>query len=186
MSDGLDKKELQRRMDGAISVFKQELSGLRSGRASISLLEPVVVDAYGSQMPISQVGSVTVPEPRMLAVSVWDQSLVTAVEKAIRESSLGLNPSTDGTTIRVRLPELNEERREQLVKVARDYAESARVAVRHVRRDGMDGLKKQEKDGDISKDDMHNLSDEVQKLTDNAIKNIDDMLEAKEAEIRQV
>ena len=186
MSEGLDKQDLERRMDGAIAIFKKELSGLRSGRASASMLESIQVEAYGSHMPMSQVGGISVPEARLLAVSVWDGGLVTAVEKAIRESGLGLNPATDGTTVRVRIPELNEERREQLVKVARDYAESARVAVRHVRRDGMDSLKKLEKDGDISKDDMHRLSDDVQKATDKAISTIDEILEHKEAEIRQV
>ncbi len=186
MSGAFDNKDLERRMDGAISAFKKELSGLRSGRASASLLEPVMVEAYGSPTPISQVGSVSVPEPRMLTVQVWDAGLTAAVEKAIRESNLGLNPASDGNNVRVRLPELNKERREQLVKVARDYAEQGRVAVRHVRRDGMDSLKKMEKDGDISKDDLHNFSDQVQKSTDAKIKEIDALLESKETEIMQV
>jgi len=186
MSGAFDIGDIERRMDGAIAAFKKELSGLRSGRASASLLEPIMVEAYGSPTPISQVGSVSVPEPRMLSVQVWDNSLIAAVEKAIRESNLGLNPASDGNNVRVRLPELNKERREQLVKVARDYAESGRVAIRHVRRDGMDSLKKQEKDGDISKDDMHSLSDDVQKKTDVKIKEVDKLLEAKEQEIMQV
>ena len=186
MSQSFDLADLKRRMDGAIAAFKGDLAGLRTGRASPSLLDPIMVEAYGSQMPLNQVGTISVPEPRMLAVSVWDKSMVSAVEKAIRESSLGLNPMTDGTTVRVPLPELNEERRRELVKIAHQYAESARVAARHVRRDGMDTLKRLEKDGEISQDDSRSKSDEVQKATDKTIEEIDALLEAKEQEIMQV
>ena len=184
--DVLDFGDLNRRMEGAITALKNELGGLRTGRASAQLLDPVQVEAYGQTMPINQVGTVSVPEARMVAVQVWDKSMVGAVEKAIRESGLGLNPVTDGTTLRVPLPELNEERRRELVKVAHQYAEQARVAVRHVRRDGMDVLKKAEKDGDIGKDDAHSLSEKVQKLTDEFIESVDNTLSAKEAEIMQV
>ena len=186
MSQSFDLADLKRRMDGAVAAFKSDLAGLRTGRASPSLLDPIMVDAYGSQMPINQVANVNVPEPRMLAVSVWDKSMVSAVEKAIRESSLGLNPMTDGTTVRVPLPELNEERRRELVKIAHQYAENARIAARHVRRDGMDTLKRLEKDGDMSQDDSRSKSDEVQKATDKTIEEIDALLEAKEQEIMQV
>lgn len=186
MSQSFDLADLKRRMDGAVAAFKGDLAGLRTGRASPSLLDPIMVEAYGSQMPINQVANVNVPEPRMLAVSVWDKSMVSAVEKAIRESSLGLNPMTDGTTVRVPLPELNEERRRELVKIAHQYAENARVAARHVRRDGMDTLKRLEKDGDMSQDDSRSKSDEVQKVTDKTIEEIDSLLEAKEQEIMQV
>lgn len=181
-----DIDDLKRRMDGAINVFGSELSGLRTGRASASLLDPIMVEAYGSQTPLNQVANVTVPEPRMLAVNVWDKTMVAKVEKAIRDSSLGLNPMTDGTTVRVPLPELNEERRRELTKVANQYAENARIAVRHVRRDGMDTLKKNEKDGDISEDDSRRESDKVQKLTDDYIARIDDMFAKKESEIMAV
>ncbi|MEL6435470.1 MAG: ribosome recycling factor [Pseudomonadota bacterium] len=186
MSDDYDKADLQRRMDGAISVFTADLGGLRTGRASANLLDPITIDAYGSQMPLNQVANVTVPEPRMLAVNVWDKSMVGAVEKAIRESSLGLNPMTDGTTVRVPLPELNEERRKELVKVAHQYAENARIAVRHVRRDGMDTLKKLEKDGDLGQDESRVEADGVQKMTDDYITKVDDLLATKEQEILQV
>lgn len=186
MSQSFDLADLKRRMDGAVTAFKGDLAGLRTGRASPSLLDPIMVEAYGSQMPINQVANVNVPEPRMLAVSVWDKSMVSAVEKAIRESSLGLNPMTDGTTVRVPLPELNEERRRELVKIAHQYAENARVAARHVRRDGMDTLKRLEKDGEMSQDDSRSKSDEVQKATDKTIEEIDSLLEAKEQEIMQV
>ena len=186
MSQSFDLADLKRRMDGAVAAFKSDLAGLRTGRASPSLLDPIMVDAYGSQMPINQVANVNVPEPRMLAVSVWDKSMVSAVEKAIRESSLGLNPMSDGTTVRVPLPELNEERRRELVKIAHQYAENARIAARHVRRDGMDTLKRLEKDGDMSQDDSRSKSDEVQKATDKTIEEIDALLEAKEQEIMQV
>ena len=181
-----DLADLSRRMEGAISVFKSDLGGLRTGRASASLLDPITIEAYGSTMPISQVANVTVPEPRMLAVNVWDKGMVGAVERAIRDSSLGLNPMTDGTTVRVPLPELNEERRRELVKVAHQYAENARIAVRHVRRDGMEALKKLEKDGEIGQDEGRAESETVQKRTDQSIARIDEMLAEKEAEILQV
>lgn len=182
----LDMKDLKRRMEGAISVLKTELSGLRTGRASSSMLEAIHVEAYGQQMPINQVATISVPEPRMVSVQVWDKSMVGAVEKAIRNSSLGLNPVIDGTNLRLPIPELNEERRQELAKVAHKYAEQARVAVRHVRRDGMDLLKKLEKDGEISQDEHHGHSDEVQKLTDEMIAEIDTVVERKEKEISQV
>ena len=186
MSADYDLDDLKRRMDGAVSVFSSELGGLRTGRASANLLDPITIEAYGSQVPLNQVANVTVPEPRMLAVNVWDKSMVSKVEKAIRESTLGLNPMTDGTTVRVPLPELNEERRRELVKVAGQYAESAKVAVRHVRRDGLDTLKKNEKDGDISEDDSRVESGKVQKLTDDYIGKIDELFTKKEAEIMAV
>jgi len=186
MSDALDLKDIKRRMDGAIQAFKHDLGGLRTGRASASLLEPITIEAYGSEMPINQVANISVPEPRMLSVSVWDKSMVGAVERAIRDSGLGLNPITDGTTLRVPLPELNEQRRKELVKIAHQYAEQARVAVRHVRRDGMDQLKKLEKDSVISQDDSRVLSEKVQKLTDETISEVDKMLTVKETEIMQV
>lgn len=182
----IDTDDIERRMDGALAAFKTDLSGLRTGRASAALLEPINVDAYGQMMPISQVGTISVPEPRMLSVQVWDKGQVAMVEKAIRESSLGLNPQTEGQLIRIPLPELNEERREELVKVAGGYAEQARVAVRNVRRDGMDQIKKAEKDSDISQDDAKIYSDEVQELTDKFIKLVDETLATKEEEIRQV
>ncbi len=178
--------DFERRMDGAIDTLKKEFAGLRTGRASTSLLEPVIVEAYGSPTPINQVGNISVPEPRMLSVQVWDQGLIKSVEKAIREAGLGLNPMTDGNTIRVPIPELNEERRNELAKVAGRYAEQSRVAVRNVRRDAMDMLKKMEKDGDISQDEQKVSSDNVQKLTDKHIKMIDDLLSNKEGEIKQV
>lgn len=181
-----DKKDLERRMDGAINSLHTELQGLRTGRASTHLLETVQVSAYGSMMPINQVGSVSVMDARMLAVNVWDKGLVSAADKAVRESGLGLNPVVDGQTLRIPIPPLNEERRTELTKVAGKYAESARIAVRNVRRDGMDALKKMEKDGDISEDESRSLSDEVQKLTDQFIKQVDETLKSKEAEIMQV
>lgn len=181
-----DLNELKRRMDGAITSFKSDLAGLRTGRASANLLDPIVVQAYGSAMPLTQVANVSVPEPRMVSVSVWDKSMVGAVERAIRESSLGLNPITDGTTLRIPLPELNEQRRKELVKVAHTYGENARVAARHVRRDGMDTLKKSEKDGDTSQDDSRVIADKIQKMTDETIAEIDKALSVKEAEIMQV
>lgn len=186
MSTGVDFKDLQRRMDGAISAFKSDLASLRTGRASSNLLDAINVQAYGSSMPLNQVGTVTVPEPRMISVSVWDKALVSAVDRAIRESNLGFNPIVDGTNLRIPLPELNEQRRKDLVKIAHQYAESARVAARHVRRDGMDALKKAEKDGDISQDDLRVSSDRVQKMTDDTISTIDSALTEKEAEIMQV
>lgn len=173
-------------MDGAISSFRSDIAALRTGRASANVLDPVSVDAYGSKMPLNQVANITVPESRMIMVSVWDKSMVGAVEKAIRESNLGLNPITDGANLRIPLPELNEERRKELVKVAHTYAENGRVAVRHVRRDGMDALKKAEKDGDIGKDDSHAQAEKVQKMTDDMITEIDRLLSDKETEIMQV
>lgn len=181
-----DLADLKSRMQKSISSLRDELAGLRTGRASASLLEPVSVEAYGSRTPLNQVATVTVPEPRMLSVSVWDRSLANAVEKAIRDSGLGLNPIGEGQTIRVPLPELNEQRRKELAKVAHNYAEAARVAVRHIRRDGMDALKKAEKDGDMSEDDSRKQSDLVQKATDEAVADIDKVLATKEAEILQV
>lgn len=181
-----DLKELKRRMEGAVAAFKHDIASLRTGRASANVLDPVTVDAYGSRMPLNQVANVTVPEPRMLSVSVWDRSMVKAVESAIRESNLGLNPIVEGQNMRIPLPELTEERRKSLVKVAHDYAEKAKVAARHVRRDGMDGLKKAEKDGDMSQDDSRSNSDKVQKMTDETISEIDRLLQDKEKEIMQV
>ena len=181
-----DFSDLQRRMDGAINAFKQDLASLRTGRASSNLLDAIQVPAYGSTMPINQVATVSVPEPRMVAVNVWDKSMVGAVDRAIREANLGFNPIVDGNNLRIPLPELNEQRRKELVKIAHGYAENAKVAARHVRRDGMDHLKKAEKDGDISEDDQRRESEKVQKLTDDTISTIDSLLSAKEAEIMQV
>ncbi|MDX0910918.1 ribosome recycling factor [Sinorhizobium medicae] len=186
MSEGVDLKELKRRMDGAISAFKHDIASLRTGRASANVLDPVTVEAYGSRMPLNQVANITVPEARMLSVSVWDKSMVGAVERAIRESNLGLNPIVDGQNLRIPLPELNEERRKSLVKVAHDYAEKSKVAVRHVRRDGMDDLKKAEKDGEIGQDESRARSERVQKMTDDVISEIDRLLADKEKEIMQV
>ncbi len=181
-----DLNEIKRRMAGASAALKTELSGLRTGRANAHLLDPVMVDAYGQQMHLNQCASVTVPEPRLISVNVWDRSLVHAVEKAIVNSNLGLSPATEGQTIRLRIPELNEERRKELVKVAHKYAETARVAVRHVRRDAMDLIKKLEKDHKISKDDHDHYSAEVQKATDAGIAEVDHLLAAKEKEILTV
>jgi ribosome recycling factor len=178
--------EIKRRMQGAIASLKTELSGLRTGRASPHMLDPVHVDAYGSQMPLSQVSTVTVPEPRMMAVNVWDKSLVHAVEKAITAANLGLTPATEGQVIRLRIPELNEERRKELVKLAHKYAEAARVAVRHVRRDGMDVVKKLEKDHTIGKDEHDKFSADIQKATDQMIAEVDSVLGTKEKEILTV
>lgn len=186
MSDEPDLDAIERRMRGAVENLKHEFGGLRTGRASPNLLDPIVVDAYGAQMPINQVGSISVPEPRMLSVSVWDRSMVSAVEKAIRNSGLGVNPVVDGTLIRIPIPELNQERRQEMVKLASKYTEQARVAVRNVRRDGMDQLKKLEKDGKISEDDHKIYADEVQSLTDKTIGEIDQLLGAKEKEITHV
>ncbi|TKT76963.1 ribosome recycling factor [Aquamicrobium sp. LC103] len=186
MSTGVDFKDLQRRMDGAISAFRNDLASLRTGRASSNLLDPILVQAYGAPMPVNQVATVTVPEPRMISVSVWDKALVSAVDRAIRESNLGFNPIVDGTNLRIPLPELNEQRRKELVKIAHQYTEHAKVAVRHVRRDGMEHVKKAEKDGEISQDDMRVHSDRVQKMTDDTITSIDAILAEKEAEIMQV
>src|SRR5579884_4183722 len=181
-----DINELKRRMQGASSVLKTELSGLRTGRASAHMLDPVMVDAYGAQMPLNQVATVSVPEPRLITVNVWDRSLVHAVEKAIVNSNLGLSPATEGQVLRLRIPELNEERRKELVKIAHKYAEAARVAVRHVRRDALDLLKKLEKDGKISEDDHTRMSAEVQKATDELVAEVDRTLAGKEREIMTV
>ncbi|HEY1799255.1 MAG TPA: ribosome recycling factor [Stellaceae bacterium] len=179
-------KDLQRRMDGAIDSLRKEFGGLRTGRASAGLLEPIQVNAYGNMTPLAQLASVNVPEPRMITVQVWDRGNVKAVDKAIRESSLGLNPQTEGQLIRVPIPDLNEERRRELTKVAAKYAEAARISVRNVRRDGIEVLRKKEKDGDISQDEHRKLEKEIQSLTDGHIKRIDDTLSQKDKEILQV
>jgi len=178
--------EFGRRMDGALEALRKEFAGLRTGRASAHLLDQVHVMAYGNSMPLNQLGTVSVPEPRMITVQVWDRSQVGAVEKAIRDSGLGLNPASDGQLVRVPIPELSQERRVELTKIAHKYAEQGRVAVRNVRRDAMDLLKKQEKDGKITQDEHHGLSDQVQKLTDEHVKKIDEALAVKEKEILQV
>ena len=183
---GYDINDIKRRMDGAVASLRSDLSGLRTGRANINLLEPVMVEAYGSTVPLNQVGAISAPDPRMLAVTVWDKGTVVAVEKAIRNAGLGLNPIVDGQTLRVPLPPLNEERRRELSKLAGKYAEAARVAVRTVRRDGMELLTQAEKDGDISEDEHKKQSGIVQKETDNFIAEIDRVLKAKEEEIMQV
>ncbi|KJC35873.1 ribosome-recycling factor [Bradyrhizobium sp. LTSPM299] len=183
---GFDINEVKRRMQGATQALKHELGGLRTGRAAASMLEPVQVEAYGSHMPLNQVATISVPEPRLLSVQVWDKSMVKAVEKAIVDSNLGLSPATEGQVLRLRIPELNEERRKELVKVAHKYAEAAKVAVRHVRRDGLDIIKKLEKNHEISEDDQERLSNEVQKATDGVITEIDQLLGAKEKEILTV
>jgi len=184
--DPIDLADITRRMAGAVQSLKSDFGSLRTGRASANILDPVVVEAYGQKMPLNQVGTVTVPEPRTVAVQIWDKAMVGAVEKAIRESDLGLNPVVDGTNLRIPLPELNEERRKELVKVAHQYAEQARIAIRHVRRDGMEALKKAEKDDGMGKDDAHAQSDMVQKTTDEMIGQVDALLAAKETEIMQV
>lgn len=181
-----DNEDLKRRMQGAIATLRQELSGLRTGRASAHLLDPVQVEAYGTPQPINQVATVSVPEPRLISVQVWDKTLVHAVEKAIVNSNLGLSPASEGQTIRLRIPELNEDRRKELVKLAHKYAESAKVAIRHVRRDGMDVLKKLEKDHSISQDDHKRFDAEVQKTTDAMIAEVDKTLVTKEKEILTV
>jgi len=181
-----DPKELERRMAGGIDAFKKDLGGLRTGRASVNLLEPVVVEAYGQRLPLNQVGTVSAPEPRLLSVSVWDKGLVAATAKAIRDAGLGLNPAPDGQLVRIPIPELTAERRAELSKVAHKYAEQARVAIRNVRRDGMEALKKAEKDGKIAQDEHRRRGEEVQKLTDRFIKTVDDTLATKEKEIKTV
>ena len=186
MAEAYNKDEINRRMTGASATLKSELAGLRTGRASAALLDPVKVEAYGNVVPINQVGTVSTPEARMITVQVWDKSLAKAVDKAIRDAGLGLNPQMDGQMLRVPLPELNEERRRELTKLASKYAEAARVAVRNVRRDGMDLLKRLEKDHKISQDEHHTKGDELQKLTDQHIKDIDAALHSKEQEIMQV
>ena len=181
-----DLSDVKRRMQGAINSLKHDLGSLRTGRASASLLDPITVQAYGAAMPMAQIATVSVPEPRLLSVQVWDRSMVGAVEKAIRESDLGLNPQTEGQTIRLRIPEMTEQRRKEMVKVAHKYAEEARIAVRHVRRDGLDLLKKLEKDGAMSQDDEKRQADQVQNATDQAINDVDQVLAVKEKEIMQV
>jgi ribosome recycling factor len=181
-----DIDDVTRRMDGALEVLRREYLGLRTGRATPSLLEPIVVQAYDSEMPLNQLGSISVPESRMLSIQVWDKTMVKAVEKAVMNAGLGLNPIVDGQLVRVPIPELNEERREELGRVAGRYAEEARVAVRNVRRDGMDKLKRMEKDGELSQDDHHLWGDEIQSLTDAHVARIDELLESKQQDIMQV
>ena len=183
MSTAIDLADLKRRMEGAIAALKTEFSGLRTGRASASLVEPITVEAYGSQMPMNQVATVSVPEPRMITIQVWDKGMVGAVERAIRESGLGINPVVDGQSVRVPVPPLTEERRVELAKVAGKYAEQAKVAIRNVRQEGMQAVKKAE---GVSEDEQKRLSDEVQKLTDKMVKLVDEALTKKEAEIMQV
>ncbi|HEX6102769.1 MAG TPA: ribosome recycling factor [Alphaproteobacteria bacterium] len=182
----IEVKDLSRRMDGAIEALKREFAGLRTGRASASLLEPIHVNAYGSDMPLNQVGTISVPEPRLITVQVWDRGLASAVDKAIREAGLGLNPRTEGQLVRVPIPELSQERRQELTKVAHKYAEQARVAVRNVRRDGMDMLKRKEKGHEISEDEHHSWAEKIQQMTDQHIKKVDELLAQKEKEILQV
>ncbi len=186
MTEGYSKDEMDRRMAGAVASLKSELVGLRTGRASAALLDPVKVEAYGNLVPVNQVGSVATPDPRMITVQVWDKGLAKAVDKAIRDAGLGLNPQLDGQLLRIPLPELNQERRKELSKLAAKYAEAARVAVRNVRRDGMELLKKLEKVHKISQDEQHAKGEELQKLTDSHIKDLDAALHAKEQEIMQV
>src|SRR5579859_1908517 len=186
MADKYNKDEYTRRMKGATETLKSEFGGLRTGRASPGLLDPVRVEAYGNTVPINQVGTISTPEARLLTLQVWDKSLVKVVDKAIRDAGLGLNPQVDGQLLRIPVPELNEERRKELAKLASKYAEQARVAVRNVRRDGMEILKKLEKDHKIGQDEHHKLGDELQKLTDAHVKEVDTMLHSKEQEIMQV
>src|ERR1700730_6357546 len=181
-----DLADVKRRMQGALSTLRQELSGLRTGRASPNLVEPIQVEAYGSHIPTNQVATVSVPEARLLSIQVWDASIVKAVEKAIRDSNLGLSPSTEGQIVRIRSPELNHERPQDLVKAAQKYAEAARIAVRHVRRDGLDHLKKLQKDGHVSEDEIKRHEGDVQKATDQAITDIDQTLGTKEKEVMSV
>lgn len=181
-----DISDIKRRMAGALETLRKELAGLRTGRASVNLLDPVTVEAYGTKMPLTQVGTVSVPEPRLITVQVWDKGQVKAVEKAIRDAGLGLNPHADGTLVRVPIPDLNQERRQELVKVAGKYAEQARVSVRNVRRDGMELLKGLEKKHELSQDEHRKWHDEIQSLTDSHIKKVDESLAAKEKEILQV
>ena len=183
---GFDLKDLDRRMQGAISVLNDELTGLRTGRAAVGLLEPLMADAYGTQMPLKQLATLSAPEPRLLTVQVWDKSTVKAVELSIRDGNLGLNPVSEGQLIRVPIPELTEERRKELAKVAHKYAEQTRVSIRNVRRDGMEALKRQERAGEISQDLQHDISKEVQDLTDDYISKVTELLDTKEQEILQV
>ena len=186
MADGIDLNDVKRRMEGSVSSFSKDLAGLRTGRASASLLEPVMVDAYGQKLPINQVANVGAPEPKLITVQIWDKSMVGPVDKAIREAGLGLNPVVDGQNLRIPLPDLNEERRRELVKVAKGYAEDAKVAIRHVRRDAMETLKKAEKDKEIGQDEARASSDKVQKMTDEMVSEVDSVLSTKESEIMQV
>jgi ribosome recycling factor len=185
-SPPFDKEDVKRRMKGAVSTLRSEFAGLRTGRANPAILDPVQVPAYGSPMPVNQVGTVSAPEPRLLTVQVWDRGLVKAVDKAIRDAGLGLNPQVDGQLLRIPIPELNEERRRELAKLAAKYAEAARVAVRNVRRDGMDHLKRLEKEHAISEDQHRKQAEELQKLTDENIRDIDQALQAKDQEIMHV
>jgi ribosome recycling factor len=182
----IDTDDLERRMGKAVEAMRHDLAGLRTGRASASMLEPITVECYGSRMPLNQVATINVPEPRMISVQVWDKANAKAVEKAIREGGLGLNPQADGTLIRVPIPELTEQRRKELTKIGGQYAEAARVAVRNIRREGMDQVKAALKDGDISEDDQQLYQDEIQSLTDKSIAKIDEVLAAKQREIMQV
>ena len=186
MAEGIDLNDLKKRMEGAIASFHKDLGGLRTGRASAAILEPVMVDAYGQKMPINQVANVSAPEPKLITVQIWDKSMVGPVDKAVREAGLGLNPVIDGQNLRIPMPDLNEERRRELVKVAKGYAEDAKVAVRHVRRDAMEMLKKAEKDKEIGQDDARASSEKVEKLTGEMVTEIDSVLSTKEAEIMQV
>ena len=181
-----DKEDMRRRMKGAVATLKHEFAGLRTGRANPAILEPVMVEAYGNPMPLNQVGTISAPEPRLLTVQVWDKGLAKAVDKAIRDGGLGLNPQLDGQLVRIPIPQLNEERRRELAKLAAKYAEQARVAVRNVRRDGMDHLKRLEKDHAISEDQHRKLSDELQKMTDESVHEVDHALASKDQEIMHV
>ena len=186
LTEKLKFEDLKRRMEGAISAFSHDLAGLRTGRASVTMIDQITVDAYGSKMPIEQVGTISVPEPRTISIQVWDKGLVVSVEKSIQESGLGLNPQTDGQLVRIPVPELNEERRQELIKIAGKYAEQSRVSIRNIRRDGMDSIKSMEKNSEIGKDESISLSSTVQELTDDHIKKIDQTLLNKEQEIKQV
>ena len=186
LTDKLNLEDLKRRMEGAINAFSHDLAGLRTGRASVTMIDQITVDAYGSKMPIEQVGTISVPEPRTISIQVWDKGLVVSVEKSIQESGLGLNPQTDGQLVRIPVPELNEERRQELIKIAGKYAEQSRVSIRNIRRDGMDSIKSMEKNSEIGKDESVSLSSTVQDLTDDHIKKIDQTLLNKEQEIKQV
>ena len=182
----VDMNDVSRRMDASVISLSNDFSGLRAGRASTTMLDPVMVDAYGSKMPMNQVGNISAPEPRLLTVTVWDATMTASVEKAIRESDLGLNPMAEGTLIRVPIPDLSEERRKDMVKVAGRYAESSRVAIRNVRRDGIENVRKAEKDGLLSEDERHGLESDIQKTTDEYVKKIDEAFANKEKEITQV
>ena len=186
LTEKLKLEDLKRRMEGAINSFSHDLSGLRTGRASVNMIDQITVDAYGSKMPIEQVGTISVPEPRTISIQVWDKGLVISVEKSIQESGLGLNPQTDGQLVRIPVPELNEERRQELIKIAGKYAEQSRISIRNIRRDGMDSIKAMEKNSEIGKDESVSLSSNVQNLTDEHIKKIDETLLNKEQEIKQV